>query len=96
MSEAIVTGLYAAGDEEKAGKTLAAPIEVGARRSKADTSRRTCICLLATVVVILLLFPVVTIPILFTLYARQKNSQVSNYALSNIIDPSKPGVSFQN
>jgi hypothetical protein len=76
MTEA--TGLFSVGDEEKAGKTVAAPIEVGTRRSKADASRRTCVCLLATVVVILLLFPVVTIPILFTLYARQKNHQVSN------------------
>lgn len=69
-------GLYAVGDEEIAKKIGASAIEVGSNRSKADTSRRTCVCLLATVVVILLLFPVVTIPILFTLYKGQKNSQV--------------------
>ena len=86
MSVPSITGLYSVGEEEKAGKTVAAPIEVGARRSKADGSRRACVCLLATVVVVLLLFPVVTIPILFTLYARQKNMQVSNQALSNIIE----------
>ena len=35
-------------------------------------------CILGIVVIILLLFPVVTIPILFTLYSRRKTTQVPN------------------
>lgn len=62
---------------ENMGKTGASQVEVGRKRGKSDTSRRAGVCVLTAIAVVLLIFPVVTIPILFTLYARLSSRQVN-------------------
>jgi hypothetical protein len=78
MSIQNLTG-FAKGDMENGRKTGASQVEVGNRRGKTDKSRRAGVCVLTAIAVVLLIFPVVTIPILFTIYAKLSSRQVISY-----------------
>lgn len=72
MSDQNLTG-FSKGDIENCRKPGAMSIEVGRKR---DKSRRAGVRVLTAIAVVLLIFPVVTIPILFTLYAKFSSRQV--------------------
>jgi hypothetical protein len=80
MSDQNLTGFatgFAKGDMENARKIGASQVEVGSRRGKTDKSpRRAGVCVLTAIAVVLLIFPAVTIPILFTLYTKLSSRQV--------------------